>query len=284
MDAVFGMLSLQPKTLTVDAAIGGSFYGNSGTRYIFYGNTFQTATGASVTGNMQIEVTEYLNKGDMLFSKMLPISNNEPLISGGEISVVATQNGQPVYLKYMNTFQAHIPQPGGAPSGMEIFIGQPNLDTSKFKANWILAKNDTTRYNIGVVIIKSTGGIDTLNIISDSLTRCNADGFMTSPNYQTFTVTITTTGATLPSTGNVYGYALYDNYKGVWPLYSYNSTDKVFSEHHVPNIPVHFVVFTLINGKFFGGTLAATPATGTNYIVNLTQVDPVTFKTQLNAL
>ena len=284
MDSIFSMLSVQPKTLSVDAVNGGSYYGNSGTRYIFYGNSFMTAAGGSVTGTVQIQVSEYLQKGDMLFSKMLPISNNEPLLSGGEINVSATQNGQPVYLQPYNYFQANLPQPGTPDTAMKFFSGQPTLDTTQFKTNWIGAVADSNHYFSGFVEEIAAGG-DTLSIISDSLKECNADYFMTSPNFQTFTVTITVTGATLPSTGKPYGYTLYDNYKGEWPLGEIGSySNGIFTEEHVPNIPVHFAVFTLINGNFYGGTLGATPTTGSNYTVMLNLVDATVFKAQLNAL
>src|SRR5436190_1659145 len=62
LDAVFAQLSVQPKTLTVDAATGGSFFGTSGTRYSFNPNSFVTATGANVTGSVQVQVTECLSK------------------------------------------------------------------------------------------------------------------------------------------------------------------------------------------------------------------------------
>src|ERR1700761_3187345 len=50
------------KTVTIDAATGGSFYGNSGTRYTFPASAFISANGSLVTGNVQLQATEYLNK------------------------------------------------------------------------------------------------------------------------------------------------------------------------------------------------------------------------------
>lgn len=237
------------------------------------------ASGATVTGMIDMRLTEYLKKGDMLFSKIIPISNNEPILSGGEVNVVATQGGQPVYLKPFYTFTASVPTAGTPPDGMKLFTGQPVADTTIVKANWVQAKRDSgTHANIGVVVYP---GQDTLHILSDSLNLCNADQFMTTPNYQTFTVNVAVAGATLPSTG-IYGYTLYDSYKGVWPMFHYSAGS--FAEGHVPNIPVHFVVFTLINGKFYGGTFGVTPANGSTYSVNLTEVDPAVFKSQLNDL
>lgn len=270
---VFANQKLQPKTVTIDAGNDASFYGNSGTRYIFSANSLQTANGTGVTGNVQMQVTEYLQKGDMIFSKMLPISGSEPLLSAGELNITATQNGQTLYLKPGTTFRANVP---GNSTNMILFKGIANEDTTVSIVNWRQAKPDS---NIGVVVI----GNDTTSIISDSLGQCNADYFMTNPDYQNFTVTVA--GVTLPANTQVLGYTLYDDYKAVWPLGLIGSyANGVFTEQHVPNIPVHFAVFTVINGTFYGGTLGATPSTGSNYTVTLSQIDPTTFKQQLNSL
>src|SRR4051812_42251522 len=91
MASAMAELMVAPRTVTIDAGTGGTFNGNSGTRYSFPPNAFKTATGVIVTGNVAIQVSEYLKKSDMLFSGMLPISGGEPLLSGGEINVAATQ-------------------------------------------------------------------------------------------------------------------------------------------------------------------------------------------------
>lgn len=283
-DSIFNMLRVSPKLITVNAVTGGSYYGNSGTRYIFSPNSFQTANGAAVTGSVQVMACEYLKKGDMLFSKMLPVSDDAPLLSGGEISVSASQNGQPVYLKPFSIFQANIPNTGALPQGLQFFAARQNKDTSKMLVNWVVPKVDSANYHINVVAA-GAGVHDSLAIISDSLYACNADAFMAAPNYQTFTVTASVSGITMNSDLILYGYTLYDTYKGVWPLGRIGSySNGIFTEHHVPNIPVHFVIFGIINGKFYGGVTAATPANDAKYTVTLAPVDAATFKEQLNNL
>jgi hypothetical protein len=256
----------------------------AGTRYVFSANAFQTAAGVSVTGQVQLQLSEYLQKGDMIFSKMLPVSNDEPLLSAGEVNVVATQNGQPVYLKAGSPFTALVPQTITPPANLAFFSGMLNADTTTSRVNWVQPVLDTSKHSYdGVSVV--VGGGDTVSIISDSVAMCNADAFMTSPDYQTFSVTVVVNGLTLPQTSPLYAYAAYDNYNAVWPLGVIGSyTYGIYTEEHVPNIPVHFIVFTTINGLFYGGTLAATPTTGNNYTVTLNQVNPATFKTQLNAL
>ena len=110
----------------------------------------------------------------------------------------------------------------------------------------------------------------------------NADRFMTKPDYQTFTVTVNATNNTVNSSSDLYTYVFYDGHEGVWPLTGLSN--NVYSEKHVPGIPVHFVSFALINGHFYGGVLAAIPVNNANYTVTLTEVDPNAFKGQLNGL
>ncbi len=281
MNTVYDMLRAQPMYTTINSTTGGSFYSASGTRYVFDPACFMDGTGGPVTGNVQIAVTEYLKKGDMIFSKMLPVSNNEPLLSGGEVSVYATQGGKELFLRPGYYYQAIIPQGGTPMPGMTYFAGNPAQDTAVNKVNWNNKIDSTGGHGaFGMVVYQG----DSLDIISDSLHECNADQFMTSPDYQNFNVTIAVTGAVLGS-NHVFGYTLYDTYKGVWPLGEIGSySNGVFNEMHVPNIPVHFAVFTLINNRFYGGVTAATPASGSNYNVTLTEVDPVAFKGQLNNL
>lgn len=274
IDTIFTMLAVPSKFVNIDAAAGGTFYGNSGTQYIFSPGCFIDGTGASVTGTVQMEVKELLLKGDMIFSKVLPVSGGDPLFSGGEVYAAATQSGQQLYLKPGYNFQANIPQGKTPLAGMSFFAGHIVSDP----ANIVLWKPDADSVATGSVVYLG----DTISIISDSLHWCNADQFITSPHYQTFTVTLSITGSPTVAPSSMLTYTLYDTYKGVWPMGS--PANNIVSENHVPNIPVHFVSFGLINGKFYGGVTAATPAANGNYVITLTQVDPTAFKGQLNNL
>ena len=263
------------KSFTVDAASGGSFYGTS-CRYVFPANAFRTLAGASVTGSVTVEVQEMLKPSDMIFSRILPVSNGQQLISGGEVSVNASQNGQKLLLKDYSTMQIQIPQFGNGGTGMGFFVSQMGTDSATNNAaNWV--QLDTTS-GVGTVVYNG----DTVTVFTDSTGLCNADRFMNNPSYQTFTVSVT--GVTAVSTTETWAYALYDNYNAVWPLtYSANDT---FQENHVPNIPVHFVVATIINGNFYAGisSSSVTPATGSNYVVNLIQTTPAALKVLIDAL
>ncbi len=278
LDTIYKMMQVPSKFVSVDGATGGVIIGNSGTKYVIPSGCLQDSLGNSITGAVIFEVAEYLNKGDMIFSRMLPVSNGEPLFSAGEIYINAMQGPLKVYLKPGCTCTASIPQGKTPEPGMSFFAGQAIANPTNNKVNWN-NKIDSTGHGFGVVVYNG----DSITIISDSLKMCNADRFMTSPDYQSFTVTISASGAASGSDlSQVNAYALYDSYKGVWPLSGISGS--VISEGHVPNIPVHFAAFGLINNRFYGGVIAATPATGSNYTLTLFEVSPTDFKAQLNGL
>ncbi len=280
VEDMFSKLALKPKILTVNGATGGSFFGNSGTRYVFQPNSFRDASGIPVTGDIEVKVTEFLREGDMVFSRMLPVSNNEPLISGGCFDISASADGKEVFLKSGSTFAAIMPQPGVADEGMLLFKGNRINGNDRNFVNW-----DTGKVNKFIEPIQSNGfpRIDSFGIFSDSFGLYNADRFMSNPNYQTFKVTLDVAGAALVPSTNVFAYAVYDNVTGVWPLGMIGSyANGVFEERHVPNIPVHLVVFALINNRFYGGTVGVIPKNGENYTVKLIETDAVEFRKMVN--
>lgn len=276
MDTIYTMLETQAKVVSLDAATGGTFYGNSGTRYVFPPAAFVDGNGNPVTGLVQIAVKEFLKKGDMIFSRVLPVSDGEPLLSGGEIYTNATQGGVNVYLAPGVTFTAKIPQGTTAQTGMGFFRGQEVTGTAN-KVNWVQRAD-----SLGGGSIVYNG--DTISILSDSLQWANADRFLTSPiNYQSFQVSLSVAGVSGDVPASVQTMTLYDTYKGVWGMHA--PVSSVVSEGHVPNIPVHFASYGVIGGKFYGGVIGPiTPSNGGKYSITLTQVNPADFKAQLNNL
>ncbi len=276
---VFATAAVTPKIVSIDATTGGSFYGTGGVRNVFPPNGFQTATGASVTGMVQVQVADYIKRSDMIFSGIAPISNAQPLISGGEVYLNATQGGQTLYMKPGNRCQINLPQKHTPPSGMQLFYADGAFKKTTGGVNWRLAHVDSAG---GSVVYNG----DTLSLNTDSLKMCNADQFMSSPDYQTFTVTLNAGGATI-SDSLVMAFALCDNFNGYWPMvgeYGGGVTNHVISVDHVPDIPVHFVAVAIINGWLYAGILGATPSNGTNYTITLKPTTIADLKTAIDAL
>lgn len=272
----FATLAPASKTVNMDAATGGSFRGNSGARYEFPPNAFVTGTGTAVTGTVVIEVKEYLTKSDMLYSGVLPMTDSESLISGGEVYVHATQGGQELFLRPGTTYSVNLAQNGTPVAGMKVFQGHETTAG----VLWV-PKPDS-----GIAKIVYNG--DTIEMFTDSLEYANADKFMSTPHYQTFQISLSTSnGVAIPAANYttstaIVAHCLYDEFNGIYKLlYTGNGFINV---NHIPDIPVHFVVTALIEGQFYGGILGATPTTGNTYSVLLKPTTPAEFKTLIDAL
>jgi hypothetical protein len=271
----------QAKTVTINAAAGGTFYGNSGARYSFPPNAFRTATGQLVTGNVTIQATEYVAQSDMIFSGILPISSGRSLVSGGETFVKVTQGGQELYIAEGKSYQVNIPQHGPVDSSLSLFLSNGNFaaeDSGRLN-NWQPFEDSTGgTENIGFTMVIG----DSISLNLDSVGWANADAFMTIPNNISFTITLSAGGLTIPN--DVKAYALFDAYKGVWPLGLIGSiSNGIITEQHTPATPCLFVVATTINGDLYGGSLAATPLSGSNYNISLSKMTAAQFKAIVDA-
>lgn len=271
MNSIYTSLKNQPKTVTFNPAVGGQVVGNSGTVYSFPANAFQPASGGSVSGNITLMLTEYLSKGDMIFSRVMPVSDGRALISGGELLVEAKQGGTQLYLRPGYTFTAAVPQKGIVSTGMSFYYGR-TVNTTTNPINWV------TGTGAGVA---STFG-DTVTLLSDSVGYIAAGKDFISPNYQSFSITVN--GVTFDDSDHVQAYAVYDNYRAVHPLTG--RYHQKFSVNEVHSQPMHFVVYTVYRGDFYAGISAnsVTPLTGGNYSVNLTKQNPITFLHTVNGL
>lgn len=281
MDQVFDMLRLRSKKVYIQATETSTFFGNSGTRYTVPAYALAKPDGSLVKGQVEVEVCEYLHVGDMIFSQVLPMSNGETLLSGGEFEIIARKDGEVLHLIENTRLEVNIPQDGTPDPEMTLFRGNVTGNAQKHtKVTWrsVAPVLDSNKVKNNIVFVK---GSDTLTLFSDSLTLCNADRFMKQPHYKHFAVTVNVAGGVaLPDSPNIYGYAFYDNKKAIWPMTHFSN--GAFHENHVPDIPVHFVVFTIINGDFYAGMYAVTPDDSKVYPLTLTKVDPADFKKALN--
>lgn len=278
--SVFKSLAPQSKFVTLNATTGGSFYGNSGSRYTFPPNAFRRATGALVTGNVTLEVKECVKRSDMIFSGVLPISYGQPLVSGGESYVKATSGGEEVYIAEGKLYQVNIPKTNSSTTGFDVFLSDGNFDPKDTlgNANWQQVEDTASGAESFVMVLS-----DSISLNLDSVGWANADRFMTIPADVSFTITVNAGGAAIPDEA-IKAFALFDNYNGVWPLGEIGSIrSNVITEQHTPATPCLFVVAAVINGDLWGGSLSATPATGSNYNITLQKMTTAQFKAIIDA-
>ncbi len=265
------MGSIAPKTMTssVSVTAGGSVGAQGGTRVVIPPNAFVDARGAAVAGAVDIAVTDWLRRGDMIFGNVLPISNGQPLISGGQMHLAVTQNGSPVFVRPGKLLEVKLPQFGTPEPGMQLFVGKARAGGGN-RVDWFMTDSGRIIY-----------GTDTMSFFTDTVGYANADKFMSNPNYQTFTVDLRSddTGSYKAMTV----VALYQQYRALWPLYITSEPGR-YREDHIPDVPVHLVAYGVRNGYFYGGYVTVTPKTGSSYFIRVQQTDPKDFKNLLNAL
>jgi hypothetical protein len=259
----------KPLTTSISVTAGGSAHAQGGTRVVIPPNSFVDAGGQAITGAVDVTVTDWLRRGDMIYGNVLPISNGMALESGGQMRLAISQNGKPVRVRSGRLLEVRLPQFGAPAPGMELFLGQPAQGAGN-QVTWTQADSGRIVY-----------GTDTLSFFTDTVGYANADRFLTNPNYQTFTVDLRSddTG----SYKNMTMVALYQQYRALWPL-NVTAEPGRYREDHIPDVPVHLVAYGVRNGYFYGGHVTVTPRTGNSYVVKVQQTDPLAFKKLLNGL
>jgi hypothetical protein len=129
------------QSFTMNADGGGWVTGAKGCRFYFPPAALLDMSNNAVTGNVEIELIEYMNKADMLFSGVTVTAGNELLESGGMFYLMARKNGAELHLKDNSGFMINIPQTNNNMEPMDFWAGEPNQDDSLNKVNWV--KQDT---------------------------------------------------------------------------------------------------------------------------------------------
>ncbi|MBX9782359.1 MAG: hypothetical protein K2X48_03600 [Chitinophagaceae bacterium] len=89
----------QYESFSFDASAGGTITTSKGTKINFPANAFKNAAGQTINGNVTVDVKDILSASDMLLGNRPTEANGQPLISFGEMTVKASQNGQPLQLR-----------------------------------------------------------------------------------------------------------------------------------------------------------------------------------------
>ena len=177
--------SLAPKvqSYTRDASNEFLVISENGLHYRFRPNSFRNFSGGLVSGDVDVEITEYITKADMVFSGVTTTAGNSLLESGGMFKIDVKQNGQALELN-ASSFRVLVPTEGQDPE-MQIFRGRDNPDDSVALVNWTQDSSsfvgqdtvfsDTTRFDS----IYNDYYYYSLNI--SFLSWCNLDRYRNAP-------------------------------------------------------------------------------------------------------
>ena len=136
---LFSALRYTPQTLSVTAGRDTIIFGAKGTMFHFYTYSFTNTAGTVLTsGTVNLQLVEMYTPGDMIANRAATMANDQLLQSGGQVSVLATMNGQTVLI---NKYGLGFSQPANGYQPMQLFVG--NLNNGDSITNWAVAAQDS---------------------------------------------------------------------------------------------------------------------------------------------
>lgn len=265
----FGKQPVQ--SFKINAGTGGKIKGKDGIVAIFPPGAFVTNSGQAVTGEVEVVLQEFLHPGDMIFSKMLPVYNGNPLRSGGEFILSARKGSQMLKLANGIMVQVKVPQrPPVNNSGMKLFYGAIEEDDIN-NVTWTVADSAMPGYLI-------YNG-DTIDVFTNFLGACNIDAFIPNPQYIQCSIDIDGLPAGTPD-ADIRAYAIFVNFLGV--IYAGEAQNHTIHMNLVAEEPIKLAVMAVADDEFYANTLLLTPVAGEHYSITLAPADVFAFKESLN--
>lgn len=251
---LFAAMKPTPQTFTVNAGSYQQLTGSSGTRLRFYPNSFRDASGNPITsGTVQIQLTEMYKPGQMIRNRATTTDNGKLLISGGQVYIKATRNGQEVYArKYGLDFK----QPAMSSQPMALYYG--NVSGTDSTIDWNIA--DTTG-NPGT----TTGGttVDSLGTggagVYHQFDSCTNFSFINCDYFYNSGSPLTNVTGVMPDTtfngNNTTVFLVFPSINSATYMttYTYSTHSfELYSGYYVPvGMNVHFVSVTNKNGTYY---------------------------------
>lgn len=156
------------QTFIINAQVQNTLKGNDGTIVKIEPNSFVDKNGNIVKGEVEFELKEVYDKSAMVNSNAHTVSNDIPLISGGELFMGATQGDEPLMLASNKPIALEMPANSKEP--MQLFNGKPDRNT----VNWNLANTNS----VTPVLNANSNTGSSYNFTTNSMNWINCDRFM----------------------------------------------------------------------------------------------------------
>jgi hypothetical protein len=246
--------SFEVNNTTVDRNIGGM-------QLIFTPNCCTNSTGQAVTGKVNIEALLIKNKGDMVLMNKPTSSNGQLLVSGGEIFISLSQNGQ--QLQLAPNGRVAISYADAAPNTkMKLFYGD---ETTPGQFNWVPSRDSIFASN------------QFYEMVSSKLRWINCDYF-----YDTTGTIRSTVSAHLPfnyTNANTETFLVFKTIRSVLGMYA-DVPEKRFISARVPDkLAATVVAISKQGNDYFLGKEQIT--TGINVTAGNQKVSLTPVKTSL---
>ncbi len=272
LNQLFAGLRTTPQGLSVTAGRDTVVYGAKGTMLHFYTNSFKDANGSIITtGTINLQLTEMYKASDMICNRATTMANGEILQSGGQITIVASMNGQQVTA---NAYGIGYARANASSARMAMFYG--NTANSDSTATW--TQSDTTHFGAvanGTRADSVGGGVHGTNFFyfdtCSSFTGANCDWFYTNDSPKvavsvilpdtSFNLKNTQLYIILPNinrwgnTADTFTAVLSESGYGSGTYTAATNTLQLISEGHTAIVPAglnyELVVITNKNGQYY---------------------------------
>jgi len=240
----------------------------NGLQLTFPPHCFVNSVGQPVDGKVNVEARLIKAKGDMVLLNKPTTSNGSMLVSGGEVFVSVTKNGQQLQLAPNTKFYVRY---ADVPTNQQMKLFYGIESSSVTQVNWIPSTNSTDTIGIGSQFYE---------IATSHLRWINCDYF-----YDTANITRSSISATLPANytnANTSVFLVFKELRSVLGMYG-DVPEKRFLSPKVPNGKVAFVVAISKQGNdyFLGKEMITIGVNATN---NIQKVPLTPVKSSLAAI
>ncbi len=275
-------LQNQTQSFTINASVWNMIEGNQGTRVYIPAGSFQDASGAVVTGTVEVEMVEILSLKDAILTNKPTVSNGQILTTGGELNVNAYQSGERLGLTPGANVSFMVPT--AAPdNNMGLFLGTTD---AQLDVNWVPSDSLGVADSVNVIgDTTATGGWSDFyyfDITGDSLGWINCDYFYSDPNPKT-TLSVLPNG--VHDVTNTFVWIYISSANSVAPLW-WDATDSFDS--YLNSLPIGLdatiVAISEISGDYYSAFVPITISAGHVENITLNATTLAQFETDLDNL
>ncbi len=218
-------------------------------------NTFTKASGASVSGNVSLQVVEAFSKADFILNNKSTFSNQKLTKSAGMLFIQAFSGDEQLHLNHLPSLSIPNLLSVQSPDQISLFTAEASTEFSGAPVEWLLETDADVNF------------VD--NFYKFELNRLDWVGLnhFYDPSVETTTVKITP-GAYEPFTKSQYAFLVFEDINSVVSASAPVDNDIVFS-----NIPIGENVTVLLvaidDFAFYMGQQSVTVSADTNLDINV---------------
>ena len=274
LENVLNLNAAPAQTFTVNADSGGYFRAKRGTRFLFPHYAFRQpgAVQDTIHGVVQVTVREFLDRSEMIYSRVVPDSQ-VALVSGGAFFFSVAYQGKTVAGRTTNPVTVYMPQRNfrNESGGLQAYNGFP-------QANPFSTLFWSPSLTPGII---GAADFDTVTLQTDTAGYHMAafQNTFFNPGINEVNVRFSMNGGgTVPN--NSILFVLPKGLRQVIPIGNAKSIQGI--TYKVQNqSQVYLVGMSVINGQFQGNILEAKLEDNRSYGVNLVATDPADFKERI---